>query len=102
MAKVNSAFSPFTVLSSHIFGNKNNLRGPADEFKFFRLSIRSDQVKHRGAIRRRHTHPAPAGLKDDIRNHLKPKLVHVELQALFNVSNENVNRLSAQVKILPV
>ncbi len=100
VAKTHSASSPLVVLGRHVFGDKNNLRGPADELEFFRLGLRSHQVKHRVAIRRRHPHPATAGLQDDIGNHPEPELVHVEIHALLHVANKNVNRLKAEVKIL--
>ncbi len=41
----------------------------------------------------------PAGLKNDIRNQLEPKLIYVELQALLQVADENVNRLNAEIKV---
>src|SRR5437764_2455267 len=100
MMKAHATLSPLAIQGSHIFGYKNNLRGPANKLVLFRLCIWSNEVEHRSSIGRGHTHSAQAGLKDHIRNHREPNLIHVKLQALLQVTNENVNRLNAKVRLV--
>jgi hypothetical protein len=69
---------------------------------FIRIRLRRNQVEPCRAVRRRNPYPPPTGLQNDIRNELKPKLVHIKLEALLHIANKDVNRLYAEIQILLV
>jgi hypothetical protein len=101
MLKADAAFGPFLELGSDIFGDKNNLRGPADELVLLRVGLGDDKRKDRGAIGRGDGNPTVTGLKPGIKGQMESKLIQVEAQAAILVTNENVNAVKAQVQVLP-
>src|SRR5690349_997763 len=102
MTKTDAALSPFRVLGGNVFRHKCNPRGPPDEFIFLRLRIRRDQCEHGCAIRRSDGDPALSGLKAYIKSHAESQLVHVEAKAAVLITNENVDRMNTQVRVLLV
>ena len=58
-----------------------------------------NQVERCRAVRGRNFYASPAGLKHDIRNQLKSKLIYVELQAFLHVVDEDIKRLNAEIKV---
>jgi hypothetical protein len=76
--KLNSALAPLSVPGSDIFGNKNDLRGPADERVFLGVGFGRNQGKHRRAVRRSDSDPPVAGLKLGIKSQIEAKLIHVK------------------------
>ena len=81
MVKADAALAPFLEFGTHIFGQENNLSGPANELVFFRVGLRSDQRQHCSAIRRGDGQPAIAGRKGNIKGQAEPELVQIESQA---------------------
>jgi hypothetical protein len=100
--KLNSALAPFRVPGSDIFGNKNNLRGPANEPIFLGVGLRRDEREHRGTIGRSDCNPPVTGLKLGIESQIEAKLVHVKSQASFLIFNENIHRVNAEVWVLSI
>jgi hypothetical protein len=56
--KADPALGPFLKFGGNVFGDKNNLRGPADEFVLLRIGFWNDQRKDCAAIRRGYGYPA--------------------------------------------
>src|SRR5260370_17559705 len=100
--KTNSALAQFGVLGGDIFGNKNNLRRPADEPVFPGVGLRRNQREHRGTVGRSDGQPPVTGLKLGIKSQIEAKLVHVKSQASFLISTANFNRLNTQQSFLSV
>ena len=81
-------------LASDIFGNKNYLRGPADELVLRGAGLGRDQREHRGAVGRGDGYPA-AGLKLGVEGQIESKLIQIESQASLLIANEDVDRVNA-------
>jgi hypothetical protein len=52
MTKTNPSLAPFFKFGSDVFGQENNLSGPANELVFLRIGLRSDQRQSGSSIRR--------------------------------------------------
>ena len=102
MVEANPALAPFAKLGGDIFGDKNNLRGPANELVLCRIGIGRDQRQDRRAVRRRYRYPALAGLQAGIKRQIEPQLIQVESQASILIANINVDRVNPEIGITPV
>jgi len=102
MTKANSATSPLAVGSHDVFGNKSNWRRLADQLVLIGVGFGRDQGKHCGAVGRRNTHPALPGLKAHIEGETESKLIHIESQAPILITDENVDRVNAEIAILAI
>jgi hypothetical protein len=102
IAKMNPALVPFAVLGDDIFGEKNDRRGPADEFVVLRIGSGRDQPEHRSSVGRGNRHQAVTGLKTSIESQMESKLIQVEIQAAILIANKNVDGVNTQVRVLPV
>jgi hypothetical protein len=100
--KPNSALAPFPIFGQNIFGNKDDLCGPADERALFGVGFRCDQRKHGTAIGRGDRYPALTRCKADIADQTEPQMVQVESQALILIANEDVNRVDTEMGMLQV
>ena len=102
MTESNPALAPFAELGGDIFGDKNNLCGPANELVLCRIGIRRDQRQHRRAIRRRDRYPALAGLQAGVKCQIETQLIQVEPQASILIAHINVDRVNPEIRITPV
>ena len=95
--KAHPALGPFLKLGSDIFGDKDNLRGAADEIALTRIGLGNNKRKDRGPIRRGDRHPAVTGLKPGIKGQMEAQLIEVETQTSILIAHENVNAMQAKV-----
>jgi hypothetical protein len=102
MMKTNSALTPVVKLGSDVFGNKNNLSGPANEPVFFTVWLGSDKRKERGAVRGCNCYPAASAFKVVINDYAESKLVPVESQASILIANEDGSTENTEVGVLSV
>ena len=80
-----------------VFGNKNNLRGTADEFVFLGLGLGNDKGKDGTAIGRGDGYPAVSGLKAGIESQVESQLIKVETQAAILIANVDVHAVKTEV-----
>ena len=78
MVKAHPTLAPFAVLRRDIFGNENNLSGPADEFVLDGAGLRRDQCEDRGAIGRGDSYPTDTGWELGIKGKMEAKLIQVK------------------------
>jgi hypothetical protein len=97
MMKLNSSISPFLELDKHVFGDKDNLLGPANEIVFFRAGLGSDERKDCRAVGRCNRYPSFAGSIVVISDETEPELVHEESQASILMTNKDRYMLNAAV-----
>ena len=102
IAKADSALAPFAEFSNDILGKEDDRRVPPDQLVFIRLGIGHDQPKHRRAIGRSNRDQTITGRKAQVQRHIESKLLPVELQAAILIANVNIDRVNAQVGVLPV
>jgi hypothetical protein len=99
---MHAAFAPFAKLGNHVLCKENDGRGPADELVVFRIGIRGDQPEHCGAVGRSNRHQPMTGLKAGIKSQIESELIQVKGQTAILIFHKNIDRVDAQVGILPV
>jgi hypothetical protein len=99
--KLHAAAAPFLILADHIFGDKNHMGVPSDEFVFLRFGLRSDKGKHRTAIWRANCHPPLGRTNPNITHQSEAELIDVKAQALVLIADEDVNGVNAEMLTLP-
>src|SRR6185295_17618503 len=96
-------------LRHHIVGNENDSSGTSDEFEFDRIWRWCNECEHRRTIGRRNCNPAFTRLQSSVVDEIKTKLIDVETQTAFLVSNVHVDCMNSKmwrsrihrVRILP-
>ena len=102
--KAHAARAPFTELGENIFGDKSDLRGPANELVLLGIALRDGERQVRGTVGRRDGYKTAAGkfFIASVEDQLESKLVHVETQAAVQIANVDGYGLKPQIRILAI
>src|SRR4029077_1409821 len=65
--EANAALAPFAVLGNHIFGDKGNRHGPANELVLFGAGLGCDEREVCGAVRRGNGYETTIGLNAGVK-----------------------------------
>ena len=100
--EAHAALGPFKIFREHIFSDKRDVRGPADELVLRRVRLRRDEREVGGTVGRRDGYPSAARLRVTIKNEVEAQLVQVEAQAGFQFAHKDSHRLNAQKGLLAI
>jgi len=95
--KADAALGPFLKFCEDVFGDKDDVRGAADELVFGSFGLGNDESENRGAVGRRDGDKAFAGLEFGVVGEVKAELVHEKTDAAVVVADEDVDALDAEV-----
>src|SRR5579862_247813 len=98
----NAASPPLNVERHDVFRDEGDSRWLADQLIRIRFGIRRDQRKHRRTVRWRDSHQTLSRLQAYVIGQIEPKLVEIESQALVQIANEDVDRMDAKIRHLPI
>ena len=101
-AELDATLGPLVILGKNIVGNKSNLRSAADKLVLSGRRVRFDKREYRGPVGRSHRDPALTGLKMGIIDQTESELLDVEFQASILISNENLDRVKAEIGIFAI
>ena len=102
MLKLNAALTPFPELGRDVFGDKDDLGGPADELVLSRPGPRCNKREHRRSVGRGDRYPAGTGRKAGIEGQGESQLVQIESQASVVIANEDGDMLKTEIGVLPI
>lgn len=95
--KTDAAFGPFLKFGQDVLCDQDDIGGTADEFGFGRIGLGNDQRENRGAVRRRNSDEAVAGLELGVIGEMEAELVDEEADAAIVAADEDVDALDAEV-----
>jgi hypothetical protein len=98
--EAHAALGPLLEFSGDVFGDEDDLRGPADEFVLLGVGLGNDERQDGGAVRRSHADPSLTGLHARVEGDVKAELVDEKAQAAILVADEYVDAVKAQVRRL--
>src|SRR5882757_9490496 len=99
MEKTHPAAAPQIVGGMNVFGDKRNLRVPADQLVVLRAALGGDHRQDRAAVGRRNRHPS-AEFETRFGNNAESKLIDIKLQRSIVIANKNIRLENTQIGTL--